>query len=57
MKQHRTITPMQALELYRCFRLAARIDNLRNNGHRIRTIIVEQNGKRFAKYEYIGPST
>jgi hypothetical protein len=55
MKKYRTINPMQALKLYRCFRLAARIDDLRNDGYAIQTHMVEKNGTRFAKYEYVGP--
>ena len=35
MKQHGSITGMQALKHYQCFRLASRIYDLRNKGHRI----------------------
>ena len=46
-----TITPMQALQLYGCFRLAARIQDLRDSGFPIRTDIVEtESGKRIARY-------
>ena len=44
------LTPLQALERYVCFRLAARISDLRNKGHKISTEIVERNGKRVARY-------
>ena len=44
------IDPMKALKLYGCFRLAARISDLRDKGYDIRTQIVERDGKRFAKY-------
>jgi len=44
------ITPLEALELYGCFRLGARIHELRKEGHVIDTKIVEKNGKRFALY-------
>lgn len=44
------ITPIQALNLYGCFRLAARISDLRDQGHVIDTEMVESNGKRYAKY-------
>jgi hypothetical protein len=45
------INPMQALGLYGCFRLAARILDLRKRGHRIETRKrVTPNGTRFAEY-------
>lgn len=44
------IDPMLALNLYGCFRLAARISDLRDQGHVIDTEMVESNGKRYAKY-------
>lgn len=44
------ITPMEALNDYGCFRLASRINDLKNAGHNIVTDMVEQDGKRFAKY-------
>lgn len=44
------ITPLDALKLYGIFRLGARINDLRNEGYNIKTIMVEQNNKRFAKY-------
>ena len=46
-----SITPLEALREFGCFRLAARIDNLRNEGMNIKMEMVEQHGKRFAKYE------
>lgn len=45
-----TITPIQALNLYGCFRLASRINDLRNEGHLIDTEMVTKDGKTFAKY-------
>ena len=48
--KRRTLTPLQALEHYGCFRLAARISDLRNKGHKITTEIIETNGKRVARY-------
>lgn len=46
-----TITPMEALQHYGCFRLAARIKDLRDDGFPVKTVIVESDtGKRFAKY-------
>lgn len=48
--KRRPLTPLQALEHYGCFRLAARISDLRNKGHLITTEIIETNGKRVARY-------
>ena len=45
-----SITPIDALNRYGCFRLGARILSLRQQGFNIITDMVELNGKRFAKY-------
>jgi Helix-turn-helix domain len=45
-----TLTALQALENYQCFRLAARIHELRKQGHPIEETIVTHNGKRYASY-------
>ena len=55
LKAHRTITPLDALRLYGCMRLGARIWDLRRLGFKIRSEIVtdvNKNGEpvRFAKY-------
>jgi len=44
------ITPMEALSNYGCLRLAARISDLRERGHKIETVMVDQGKKRFARY-------
>ena len=44
------ITPIDALALYGCFRLAARINDLRNDGLEIETTIEQQGDKRYARY-------
>lgn len=46
------ITPLEALNLYGCFRLAARIKELRDGGMEIETERAERNGKTFARYRY-----
>ena len=51
LQSGRSITPIQALNLYGCFRLSARIHNLRADGHRIDTIPVKKGGKTFASYK------
>lgn len=50
LKFGRRLTPMAALRLFGCFRLAARIHELRQHGHDIRHTTREVNGKRFAEY-------
>jgi hypothetical protein len=46
----RGLTPLEALELAGSFRLAARINDLREEGHDILTEWVRANGKKFARY-------
>ena len=49
-----SLTPYQALIKFDCFRLASRINRLRNRGHNIETKIVElSNGKKIARYSYV----
>jgi hypothetical protein len=50
LKQGHSLTPADALHKFGCFRLAARVDDLRKAGHDIKTVIIEVNGKRFAEY-------
>ena len=45
-----TITPLEALKLYGCFRLGARVWDLKQEGHVIRSRIVKISGKRVAQY-------
>lgn len=45
-----SITPVEALDLYGCFRLAARIKELREDGFPIMREMVWKNGKSFARY-------
>lgn len=52
LKRRRTITPLEALDQLGCYRLAARVNELRAMGHGIETHMVEKNGKRFAQYRY-----
>lgn len=51
LRSGRSITPLEALDMYGCFRLGARIHDLRSGGHEIKTIMTHKNGKRFATYE------
>jgi hypothetical protein len=41
LQQHKSITPLEALSLYGCFRLGARIWELRKAGVPVKTEIVE----------------
>ena len=51
LEKGKSITPIQALEKFGCFRLAARISDLRNYGLNIATKIVTKDGKTFASYK------
>jgi len=46
----KSITPLDALNMFGCFRLSARIANLRDEGLPIVTDIVTINDKRVARY-------
>ena len=50
----RILTPLNALKECGCFRLGARVNELRNEGHDIRTKINDK-GKRYAKYYLVCP--
>ena len=49
-----SITPVDALREFGCFRLAARIDDLRGRGVDIETITEKKNGKKYARYALRG---
>ena len=50
LESGKTITPIDALNLFGCFRLGARIHDLKSEGYDIKTEIRTVNGKRFAEY-------
>ena len=51
LEDGRSITPIDALNLFGCFRLSDVIFKLKQEGHDIQTDMVEnQNGKKFASY-------
>ena len=50
LERHGTITPLEALNLFGCFRLAARIAELRAEGHDIRTCHAPGAAKDYAVY-------
>ena len=51
--KRRPITAIDALRDYQCFRLAARINDLRMDGHDIQTDIITRGEKRFAQYRLV----
>lgn len=50
LERGRGITPIQALNKFGCFRLSARIIDLKRGGHNIATEIKRTGGKSFARY-------
>lgn len=50
LRRHGSITPLEALSEYGCFRLSARCFDLKQAGYSIETDLIKHNGKRFAKY-------
>lgn len=47
----RTLTPIEALDRFRCFRLAARIAEIRAQGHNVKTEWLRvKGGARVARY-------
>lgn len=47
---HMPLTQLWALKHFGCMRLAARIDDLKRRGVKIKTVQVYRNGKHFAGY-------
>ena len=45
-----SLSPIEALNKFQCFRLAARIRDLRKAGHDIQTKTVKEAGKKYAVY-------
>ena len=51
LESGRSITPLEALRLYGCFRLSACVYALkRERGLNIETTMISEDGKRFAEY-------
>lgn len=53
LEKGKALTPIQALNKFGCFRLAARISDLRNEGLNIATKIVTKEGKSYASYRLV----
>lgn len=47
----KSLTPLEALNLFGCFRLSARIFDLIGHGVPIESKLIEVNGKRVAQYK------
>ena len=55
LKAGNELNPMLALERFGCMRLAARISDLRAEGHQIETTVKKgHNGKVYASYRLVG---
>ena len=50
LKSGKKLTAIQALEKFGCFRLAARIGEIKEIGVDVKKHTIEKNGKRFAQY-------
>lgn len=50
LKAGHSITQLEALQRFGCFRLGARIHGLKQRGYAIDCEKVERGGKRFARY-------
>jgi cbb3-type cytochrome oxidase cytochrome c subunit len=50
LESGRTLNPLQALKSYGCFRLAARILDLRETGLDVHMKMIQDNDKRYAEY-------
>ncbi len=54
LKSGKSITPLEALEFFQCFRLSARIFDLRSDGHNIITKNITNDKKTYAQYHLLG---
>ena len=51
LQQGKSISAAEAVTVYSCYRLAARINDLRRDGHEIKSVVkTDMNGKRYARY-------
>ena len=54
LEKGKTLTALEALAKYDCFRLSARIANLRDQGLNIKTEMIEtKSGKKVAQYKLV----
>lgn len=50
LEQGKPITALEALTMFQCFRLAARIRDLKDAGHDIKSYIINVGDKKIAAY-------
>lgn len=50
LQSGKTLTPIDALNLFGSLRLGARIKNIRDDGYKVVTEMISQGGKTFARY-------
>lgn len=55
LEEKGSITPLEALNKFGCFRLGARIFDLKKKGYPIESKLISSNGKEFAQYTLIRP--
>lgn len=53
LKSGHSLTPMDALRQFGCFRLAARIKELRDEGHAIDMTLEDDGQKHYARYSLV----
>ena len=54
LKTGRSLSPLKALGLYGCYRLASRVNDLRNDGYNIETVIqADGTGRNYAQYRLV----
>lgn len=56
LRKYGSITPLEALNEIGIFRLAARVSDLRAEGHDIQTSIVQAGKKHYARYVLVEPT-
>ena len=56
LKKGKSLTALQALERFNCWRLAARVNEIRatHGEDSVSTQMVERDGKRYARYRWQG---
>lgn len=54
LKSGKSVTPLKALRKWGCFRLSARIFDLRSDGHNIITKNITNDKKTYAEYHLLG---
>ena len=55
MEAGHSITALEALNQFGCMRLAARVDELRKQGHNVVATTEQKNGKSWSRYKLVKP--